>query len=447
MIGREKWAEVIADFQGKAIPDLIEREITVPEEVPLKRAITLIGPRRAGKTYTMLQLIKSLLREKAGIDRIVYINLERTDLEGCTGIDLVGMLETFYEMHPENRKWKIWLFLDEIQNVEGWERFVRTALDRENIQIFLSGSSSKLLSKEIATSLRGRTLSHTILPFSFTDYLIARGIERGEYLSSSQKAEVINRLRTYLTDGGYPEVILFGKEKEKILSDIVETTVYRDVIERYKVRNTRLLRLLIQSLIASAQKEFSVHKFYNYIKSMGMRASKNTLYEYLEALHDVFFAFPVRRFSYSYKEAEQSLPKIYLIDNGILSLNGIDGPGRLMENLVFVELMRRGKGIHHYKSADGKETDFVIVERGRVTQLLQVAYSVDEFGTKEREVNSLLKASEELRCSNLAIITWSREGEEVVKGKRIRYLPLWRWLLSGSTAVRKGGRGRTSRRV
>lgn len=429
MVGKEKWAEVIADFHEKALPDLVERESTVPEEVPLKRAISIIGPRRAGKTYTMFLLIKSLLRDKAGIDRIVYINFERTDLEGCTGSDLAGMLETFYEMYPENRKRKTWLFLDEIQNVGNWERFVRTALDKENVQIFLSGSSSKLLSREIATSLRGRTLSHTILPFSFADYLIAERIEMKKYLSSSQKAEVLNRLRIYMTNGGYPEVILYGKEKEKILSDIVETTVYRDVIERYKVRNTKLLKLLIQSLIASAQKEFSVHKFCNYVKSLGMRASKNTLYNYLEALHDVFFAFPLRRFSYSYKKAEQSLPKIYVIDNGILSLNGIDSPGRLMENLVFVELVRRGKKICYYKSADGKETDFVILEKNRVTQLLQVAYSVDDFGTKERELNGLLKASEELKCGNLAIIAWSREGEDVIKGKKIRYIPLWKWLL------------------
>lgn len=431
MITKEKWAEIIKDFQEKGTPDLVERKTEIPREVPLKRAISIIGPRRAGKTYTMFQLIRGLLKNRIRIDRIIYVNFERTDLEGTSSKDLSGMMETFYEIYPQNKNKKVWLFLDEIQNVEKWEIFVRTVIDSENAQVFISGSSSKLLSKEIATSMRGRTISYTILPFSFADYLAEEKMEPEKYLSGAERSRIINKLRSYMETGGYPEVILLPKEKEKIILDIVETTTYRDVIERYRIRNIKLLKLLIKSLISSAAREFSVHKFYNFAKSAGIKASKNSLYNYLDALSDVFFAFPLRKFSYSYREIEQSLPKIYLTDNGILTSNGINDYGRLMENLVFIELVRRGKDVYYYKSTDGKEVDFVISRNNKIKELLQVAFSLDDLNTREREIKALLKASRELKCSNLGIITWSKEGMERIKGRTIKYTPLWKWLLPG----------------
>ncbi len=429
MIAKEKWGETIKDFHQRPLPDLIERKMDIPEELPLRRAISIIGPRRAGKTYTMFQLIKRILKDNVPIDQILYINFEKTGLEGCSSKDLIIMMETFYEIYPENKSKKIWLFLDEIQNVESWERFVRTVIDYENVQVFVSGSSSKLMSKEIATVMRGRTITYTVLPFSFADRLVAEKIEPRKYLSSAERSLIINRLMDYMKTGGYPEAVLYKQEREKIIEDIVETTIYRDVIERYRIRNIKLLKLLMKSLINSAEREFSVHKFYNFVKSTGMKATKNSLYNYVSALNDVFFVFPLRRFSYSYRKAEQSLPKIHLVDNGILSINGINDHGRLMENLVFVELMRRGKNVYYYKSPDNKEVDFVISEKNKVRQLMQVAYSMDDFSTKEREIKSLLKAGKELKCNNLAVITWDREGEEKIHGKTVKFVPLWKWLL------------------
>ena len=429
MINREKWTEIIKDFHEKGVPDLIERGIDIPTETPLRRAISIIGPRRAGKTYVMFQLIKKLLRDKIDMNRILYVNLEKTDLEGADIRDLDGLIRTYYEIYPENKNRKIWLFLDEIQNIDKWEKFVRTIIDSEYIQVFISGSSSKLLSREIATSLRGRTITYTVLPFSFRDYLISEKIETSKHLSTTERSKIIRALSEYLNIGGYPEVVIYRKEMEKILLDIVETMIYRDIVERYKIRNTNLLKLLIKSLINSAEREFSVHKFYNFVKSKGIKASKATLYNYLDALSDVFFVFPVRKFSGSYKETEQSLPKIYLVDNGILTTNGITDNGRLMENLVFTELKRRGKYIHYYKSVDNKEVDFVVLEKKKVKELIQVAYSLDDMNTKEREIKPLLKASKELKCSKLLIVTWDKEGYEKISGRKIEYIPLWKWLL------------------
>jgi predicted AAA+ superfamily ATPase len=157
-----------------------------------------------------------------------------------------------------------------------------------------------------------------------------------------------------------------------------------------------------------------------------------TLYNYIDALSDVFFIFTIRKYSGSYKEHEQSFPKIYVIDNGILTSNGITDNGRLLENLVFLELKRRGEEVCYYTSADNKEVDFVLLSKKKVKALVQVAYSLDDYTVKEREINSLLKASKDLGCNNLFIITWSKEGKEKISSKTIKYIPLWKWLLSNS---------------
>ncbi len=425
MITKERIATVIRDFHEKGIPWLVERDLQIPSEIPIKRAVAIIGPRRAGKTYSMFQIMKRLL-EKYDITQILYLNFELTVLKSLSLGDLDLVKETYFEIYPENKEKKVWFFLDEIQNIEGWETWVRTLLE-EGINVFVSGSSSKFLSREIATQLRGRSLTYAVLPFSFAEFLRAKDMEPKRYLSSKEKAMIMRELKEYLNFGGYPETILYPEEREKIITEIVETTIYRDVMERYKVKNVKALRLLIASLMDSATKLFSVHKFHNFLKSQGIKVGKTTLYEYLEALKDVFFVFSAHKFSYSLRKSEQTLPKVYLVDNGILYVNGIRDKGKLMENLVFVELKRRGKTIYYY--SDNYEVDFVVVEGKRVEQLIQVCYDVSDFGTMEREIKGLMEASERLKCRNLLCVTWDYEGEKSVKGRKIKFVPLWKWLL------------------
>ena len=428
MISKEKWAEIIKDFQEKELPEMVERDIEIPTEIPLRRSISIIGPRRAGKTYEMYQIIRKLLKKESK-ERLLYVNFERADIGVVDSTDLVNMLDMFYELYPQNREGKVWLFLDEIQNVSGWERFVRTALD-ENIRVYLSGSSSKMLSREIATSMRGRNITYTVFPFSFGEYLRAKGIAAERLPSSTERSRITNALRVYMEYGGYPEVVMYEKEREKTLTDIRETAIYKDVIERAKIRNVRALRLLTDALINS--QEFSINKFYNFLKSGGTKVGKNVMYNYLEYLGDAFFVFLLRKFSYSYKHAEQSIPKVYFVDNGLLRISGIEDKGRLMENLVFVELMRRRLDPSYYKSETKEEVDFVIKDGRRVKQLIQVSYSVSDRITKERETKSLIKAAKELKCSNLCVINWDYEAEEKIKGKRITFIPLWKWLVGQS---------------
>lgn len=427
MIAKTVWGEIIKDFQERKLPDFIERSIEYPLTTPLKRTVVLIGPRRTGKTYSMFQAIKKLMAEGISKKCILYINFEDARLLGASVQDLNNLLDVFFEIYPENKQQKAWFFLDEIQLIEKWEVFVRRLIDSENVQVFATGSSSKMMSKEIATSLRGRSLTYRIFPFSFKEFLAANKITYGKYLSSAERAKVINALREYLEYGGYPESVIYKQERERILREIIDVTIYRDVIERYKVKNSKVLRLFFTALFNS--KEFSVHKFFNFLKSQGMKISKNTLYTYFGYFCDSLIVYPLRRFSYSYKDVEGSIPKIYFVDNGLLYSQSIKDSGRLMENLVFVELQKRNEELFYYRSLDGKEVDFAIKEGRKIKQLVQACYNIEDYVTKEREIKGLLKSSEEMKCNNLSVITWDYEGEETVDGKKIVYAPLWKWLL------------------
>jgi predicted AAA+ superfamily ATPase len=431
MANKEILAEIILDFQKSSLPDLIERELLVDLEIPLKRAIVIFGPRRSGKTYYLYFLIKKLLKNGIQKERILYINFENPKLIDISLGDLTAILEVFYEIFPQNKNKKIWLFFDEIQNVKNWEVFVRSILDKEKVCVFVSGSSSKLLSKEIATSLRGRTLNYLLLPFSFSEFLKAKNLIFQKYLSSQEKAELLNAFWDYFSWGGYPEVVLYPKEKNKILQEVVEVTIYRDLIERHSIRNNKIIKIMFNYLVKA--KEFSVHKFYNFLKSLNIKVSKNTLYNYLEFFNDAFIFFPLRKFSYSIKDIEQSIPKIYSVDNGLIENILGNEKSKKFENLVFLSLLYKGfdpnKDIFYFVSNSG-EVDFILKRGKKILLLLQSCFDITDYLTKEREVKSLLKAAKELNCKDLLIITSDYEGEEKIENKTIKFLPLWRWILT-----------------
>ncbi len=429
--------ELIRDFHERPLPDLIQRDLKL--RLPTtKKAVTIIGPRRAGKTYF---LFDNMLRLKdVNRTEMLYLNLEDDRLLPVKLDDLDKFLRTYYEIYPENRKKKLYLFLDEVQNVDGWERFVRRILDTENVQVFITGSSSKLLAKEIATTMRGRTSTYMILPFSFQEFLRARGMEPEKYLSSEKRTWIMKYLDEFVRFGGFPEVVLDDEENSKVrtLKEYVEVLLMRDVVERHKVKNIKVLRMLFNAIHGSFSKEFSIHKFYNFLKSQGIKISKNTLYNYFQHYEDAFAAIPVRRFSYSIRDVEQSLPKVYQIDNGYAAQMGIrfsQNTGRLMENTVAVELLRRRSvspllEFYYWKDSGGKEVDFVIKKGETVQELVQVCYDIEDYNTKMRETSALVKASNKLRCKRLRIITWDYEEKEKIGGKKIEYTPLWKWLLS-----------------
>jgi len=425
MVNKNDWAEIIKDWHERETPSFIQRELKINSETKLQRSISLIGPRRVGKTYELLILSKTI-SDKYGREKTLYINFEKPIFSGLNAKDMSLLIEVYFSIYPKNKKNELWIFLDEIQNIKDWELFVRSCLD-DGIHVFLSGSSSKLLSKEIATTMRGRNLSYEIYPFSFKEYLSVKGVVIQEYFSSSQRAEFENHFADYFQWGGYPEAIISPQDREKILIEVFNTTILKDILERNKIRNNAVLKLMVNALLTS--KEFSINKFYNYLKSQNIKIGKNTLYQYLEYLEDAFFVFPLRKFNLSYKKTDLTLPKIYFIDNGLLKINSIDDNGRFLENLVFIELKRRGLDIAYFQNNLKEEVDFLIKTGKKVTSLIQVCYNLDNFMTREREVKSILKASDEFNCNNLIILTNCEEGEEMVSGKKIKIMPVWKWLL------------------
>ncbi|OYT31018.1 MAG: ATPase [Thermofilum sp. ex4484_79] len=430
MIDRESIIEVIKDYQEMDLPDLVERDIDIPLDLKIKRAISIIGPRRAGKTYTMFQLMKTLLSKGIVRNRILYINFEDYRLEGINYSDLEKIIEVYYEMYPENSRLKVWFFLDEIQNVEGWEKVVRNIMDRWNTQVFLSGSSSKLLSREIATQLRGRTLTYIVYPFSFKEFLRARNFRIEKYMSSYKKNMLLNLLNEYIVYGGYPEAVTERERRMKILREIWDVTIARDIIDRWKIRNIKALKLLIKALRGS--REFSIHKFYRYLKSLGLKISKNTLYNYIKYLNDSLIIFLLKKYSPSYKDVEMSIPKIFFVDNGLYMAE--EDLGKMMENLVFMELKRRNyvenENLFYWKNSLGREVDFVIIDK----ELIQVCYELT-YENKNREIRSLVKASKKLNFRNLRILTWNQENTIIVNNKKIKVTPLWKWLIDKSVKL------------
>jgi len=425
MIDRETIVEIIRDYQEMDLPDLIKRNIDIPLDLRIKRAISIIGPRRAGKTYTMFQLMKILLERGVGRDRMLYINFEDYRLEGINYIDLKKIVEIYYEMYPENSRLKVWFFLDEIQNVGGWEKVVRNIMDRWNIQIFLSGSSSKLLSREIATQLRGRTLTYIVYPFSFKEFLRARNFRIEKYMSSYEKNRLLNLLNEYLVYGGYPEAVIERERRMKILREIWDVTIARDIIDRWRIRNIRALKLLIRALRKS--REFSIHKFYRYLKSLGLRISKNTLYNYIEYLNDSLILYLLKKYSPSYKDIEMSIPKIFFVDNGLYMAE--ESISKLMENLVFMELRRRNyvenEKLFYWKNSFGREVDFIVLDG----ELIQVCYELT-YENRDREIKSLIKASKQLNYKKLRILTWNQEDTININNRKIEITPLWKWLIN-----------------
>ncbi|MFO7618183.1 MAG: ATP-binding protein [Thermoplasmata archaeon] len=436
---KETAIEIIQNFMERPLPVLTDRDLII---VPPKagKAVSIIGPRRAGKTYFLFDLM-GRLTDVAKNEKL-YVNLEDDRLLSFELEDMDAFLNTYYEMYPKSREGTLHLFLDEVQNVHGWERFVRRVMDTENVRVYISGSSSKLLSKEIATTMRGRAISYLMLPFSFREYLRVRGTEVGDYLSSDTRARLLHNLDEYLKWGSFPEIVLDDDENSRLrtLREYVEIMLMRDLVERHRIKNTKVLRMLFSAMLASYARPFSIHKFFNYLKSQGIKVSKNTLYEYFQHFEDAFAVFPVRRFSYSIREIEQSLPKVYQIDNGYAARLGTrhsEDIGRLMENAVAVELLRRASEVpdmefHYWTDVTGKEVDFLLRRGGAVTELIQVCYDVEEWETKLRETRALVKASEEMGCKNLTVLTWDHEDTENVDGRKIKYVPLWKWMLGRS---------------
>lgn len=412
---------LIKEFHDMELPKLNARELAIPKT---QKITTLVGPRRSGKTFYFYQLIKELL-EQAPKERIIYINFEDDRILPLGVEELDNILEAYYELYPQNKDKEIYIFFDEIQNIKSWEIYARRIYDKEKIKLFIAGSNSKLLSKEIATSLRGRTLTFNIFPLSFIEFLGFNQIRLDKNIIYSKERYKIKKLfEKYLSLGGFPEVVLEKNHLElKILNNYFEIMIYRDIVERFSVRNTVLLKALSKFLLTNISKQFSINAYFNSLKET-IPVSKETIFEYASYLEEANMIFFMPLFSYSLKKQQANPKKAYCIDNGLrnaVSFKFSNDEGRLAENLVFIELRRREKEGYYWKNKG--EVDFIIKNEGKSLTAINVSYT-DEID--KREINSLLEFKKEFKkAKELIILTKDTEKRE----NGIEFIPLWRWLL------------------
>lgn len=433
---------VVSDWKTKNIPEFIPRDHSIDFDELKGMILTVSGPRRAGKTFFLYQLIADL-RDRIGIDpeNIFYVNLEDDRLHPYRTTDLDSLIARYQETSDINRDQDIYLFLDEIQNIDRWSAWVRRIHDlRTDIKIILSGSSSKLLSTEIATNLRGRTFNVTILPVSFREFIRFRKLEQlSRFPSTIQRIERKKAFNEYLKLGGFPQ-IAFGNAGEaarrQTLQEYFEVMLLRDVIERYRVRNPILLRTLAKVLVNTIAREFSFTKTRNTLRSMGIQTSKQTIIDYVQYLEDAFVFFTNQEYHASFRNQLTSVKKVYCIDLGLanaLAFRSSDDIGWHLENLVYVELLRRKKEVFYHRNTS--ECDFVIQEGISIVELIQVCADMTDPTTRKREIKGLSKAMKRFDLTRGLILTDDEFDDvdvDVDEGK-IAIRPVWYWLQDIST--------------
>lgn len=416
---REAIKQIILEFHDSAIPVPSERDIKLPN-LPegVRKAFVYIGMRRSGKTWALYQRMHELMQQGLSKQYILYINFEDDRLNNLALNDLQLILDIYWELYPDLIDSKqLHFFFDEIAEVEGWESFIRRLLDKEQMQIYLSGSSAKMLSKEIATNLRGRTVSREIFPMSFEEYLHHQNFDVAtkSRLTAKQKAVLNHHVNQYLNFGGFPETL--GTDvalHREILQGYIDTVIYRDIIERHNIKNHIALKQLLLSCLQSATGLLSINKLFNQFKSRGMRVSKDALYQYIDYFEDAYCLFSVSVYSLSLNKAQLKPKKIYPVDTGLITAYSTNFeysyPG-LLEAEVFLQLRRQYKEIYYYQTAQGTEVDFLTVNPNGEKKLYQVSYVMKDEKTRRRELAAVTQAMSELGLSQGVIITMSESSE------------------------------------
>ena len=421
---KELIKRIIRDFHLSDDFDVRSRDLQLPHNT--QKIITLVGVRRCGKTSLLYDAINNLAKT-VDKTKILFINFEDERLElKADELDLI--LQGFSELYPQHDLGECYLFFDEIQNIAGWEKFVRRVYDTVSKNLFITGSNSKLLSSEIATSLRGRTLSFEVFPLSFGEYLRFKEIEV-DFYSSKSLAFIKNALGRYLREGGFPEIVFMDERyKIKTLQEYFNVLLYRDLIERYKITNTVALKFFLKRIIASSTKQISINKIYNDLKSNGIKIGKNSLYDFLEYAQNIYLSLVLHKYDKSLINKELGEKKVYSIDTGLINAIAFkfsDDIGKALENAVFLELKRKHKELYYYADAKS-ECDFVVMEKNRVTKALQVAYDISNDETKNREIKGLVNACKKFDLKSGTIITYDTEDETVHQGIKIESIPFYK---------------------
>ena len=423
-MSKDTFKFIIKDFhENWNVANSKERELKIPLDT--SKIIVIYGPRRCGKTFYLYNQINSLIKKSIPKEKIVYVNFEDDRLFNLKVEDLNNLLEAYYELYPSNTSSTLHFFLDEIQNIEKWESFVRRINDTTKIKLFITGSSSKLTSQEIATSLRGRCLSYALYPLNFREFLSFKDIlPKKDFEYSSQRFKIKKVLEEYIEFGAFPEVVLCNELelKKKILKEYYDLLVYKDLSDRFNLKNSELLKDLLRFLFTNLTSHFSINNYYKVVKNL-IPVSRDTVSEYLNCIQESAYFYLLPNFSYSLKSQKVNPKKIIALDNGlrnIASFRFSTDTGKLLENLVGSTLKKNYAEIFYWK--DKTEVDFV-VKNNNFLSGINVTYGEK---ISEREIKSLLDFKNEYKnVKDLILINKDNES----KKNKINIIPLWKWLL------------------
>ncbi|HPN32377.1 MAG TPA: ATP-binding protein [bacterium] len=428
---KEILKKIIIEFKEKKI-DLKKRFCN--NYLDIDKTVTIIGARRVGKTYFLYQIIDELLKNNVSIDAILYINFEDERISFFETEDFELLLDSFFELNTDYEKTdKFYLFFDEIQLIDNWEKFIRRLSEDKKYKIYITGSSSKLLSTEIASSLRGRTLSNYIYPFSFKEFLKYHNYRLNKNdLLSSKRYKLNNYFEEYFKWGGYPETFSVNEDyKLKILQEYYDLIFYKDLLERFDLRNFYLMKVLMKNLINNFAAEFSLNKQYNDIKSQGIKISKETILNYFSYLCDIHYIYPVSLFSFSINQQNLNPKKVYIVDAGLITANSFlfsENKGRYLENLVAIELFRRyGMNIYYHKNK--YKCDFLVLKERQIFIAVQICYELTN-QNQIREINGLIEVAEKFGVKKLLLITRNQEDIKQIKNLKIEIVKIEKWLLT-----------------
>ncbi|MEF8879977.1 MAG: ATP-binding protein [Candidatus Thermoplasmatota archaeon] len=425
----EEIKRIITD-QKEEISYIYKNEKIIERKIPVKKLKTylkhpnilaILGPRRCGKSIFSTMMYKD---KEYG-----YINFDDERIANLSTKELNLVLQAFYELYGQDTEY---LILDEIQNIKNWEKFVNRL--RRTKKVIITGSNSQLLSGELSTHLTGRHIDFTLYPFSFNEYLTFHNkkFSNKDFYSTKKTAEIKNNLKKYMKYGGYPEVYKFGK---KMLARTYEDVIHKDILLRYNIKNKKTFSEIAKFLVSNFSKEITYKK----IKDVSKIKNVHTIKNYVDYLTNAYLIIILERFSFKLKKQTIAPKKVYCIDTGIINSVAFrfsDNKGRLMENLVCIELLRRKSynksefEIYYWKDHQQREVDFVIKTGQNIKQLIQVTNVSSKEEIEGREITSLIKSAEDLNCKNLLLVTWDLEDEIVEDNMKIRCIPIWKWLLT-----------------
>lgn len=423
MISQELLKEIIIENENfilHEVGEIISRHnILLPKK--LNKVKVFYGPRRCGKTFFLYDIFRRNNKNA------LYIDFEDERLHGIELKELDKIKDCFFELKPSLiRKRPIVFLFDEIQNINGWEKFARRLVEREGIDLYVAGSSSQINPAYLHSSLRGREWSIMLYPFSFLEFLAIKNISLENAFYGRQKSLIRRHLREYIKYGGFPEVTLAqsGFVKTKLLDEYLYAMFFKDLVEQFKIKNIILLETLKEALFSSYSKEFSLNSFLKHYRGK-FPFSKTKLFQYYKHFLASMLIFEVRLFSRSTYRQMRNPPKIYLIDTGLAYRSRQEDYGRVLENIVFLELKRSGYDISYYK--DKNECDFIIKRVGFSPFAVQVTWEITD-ENREREYNGIIQASQFLKQKKGIIITANQDYEVKKEGINISVISLPRWL-------------------